>query len=190
MNSYEEDLFASLVENTKERLEPRIGLKFYIFEREMLKIALGLSCNVLGETFVQSDAANKLREWLFDPDFPKKFTSSNPIGKGFMDSKPTVTTTLFPGSGNHFFILTAIDQNIVFFANFFGEYEVSIVMPFSSNQIPLLPGSYLPGYTWEVDPKTKETKGPERISAHIKRICEEHNAPTRRADYWPKKPNS
>jgi hypothetical protein len=161
---YEEELIRSWTA-VGNQLQIENDLNIVSWDREIVKIALGLTCKTMGDCFTTSDDAQLLRRFLFhdDPEERAKIEIHGSIGIGSEDLTPKITSMWHPGGEQHLFALLGISEGLVFIANLFGNYENTVQVSSSIAYNSMLPGSTLPGVAWLIDGHAKTTEGPKPI---------------------------
>ena len=134
------------------------------WHREVVKMALGLAC-LQFQGFESTDAAERLRLFLFENDHANRDALALPGRIGIEDSTPSLTAMWHPGAHEHLFALVEVDRRVVFVANLFGKYENFVEIDRSGLLAGRLPGGGpARGVAWVVDGVAKTTRGPTAIA--------------------------
>jgi hypothetical protein len=134
------------------------------WHRELVKIALGLACQVFGDPFVTSKDADRLRQFLREHDVTKRSAMKIPGHVGISDDRrPRLTANWHPGGDEHLFGLIVDGNAIVLVANLFGRFENLVQVTTETAFVDALGGMSATGIGWIVDPDAKTTIGPNPL---------------------------
>jgi hypothetical protein len=134
------------------------------WHRELVKMALGLACQVFGDPFVTSMDADRLRAFLREDDVTKRAAMKIPGFVGVSeDSQPRLTANWHPGGDEHLFGLIVDGNAVVFLANLFGRFENGVQVTTEKVFVDALSGMSATGLGWVVDPDAKTTVGPNAL---------------------------
>jgi hypothetical protein len=147
------------------------------WDREAVKIALGLSCLAFGDEFVASSQAELLRSFLFEDDIEKR--SVIPI-KGAMSfksgTKKIIPDNLVPGPSYHLYVILDTKCSIIFIGKIFGNEEMLVEVDPERGFANSFPGGPdVDGVCWIVDAVNKTTEGPIRWPKYIAQRVEDLN---------------
>jgi hypothetical protein len=140
------------------------------WHREIVKMALGLSCQTLGDAYLRSAGADLLRAFLHEND-PEKREGVPLRGHAGLgpDAGPRLTQFWHPGGDEHLLALISTGDKIGFAVNLFGKYENLVEVEATGAFHDVLPGTAIKGVCWIVDPEVKTTEGPRPIESLLKR---------------------
>lgn len=148
-------------------LQNRISI--VAWDRELVKMALGLASQILGGAFVGSASADRLRTFLHEQDAGRRAALGLPGSVGIAnDTTPRLTARWHPGADEHLFGLVETDARIAFVANLFGKFENFVEVSNDPAFLAKLPGKDLKGLIWLVDPDAKTTTAPTPLEDVIR----------------------
>lgn len=128
------------------------------WDRELVKMALGLAALTFGESFVTSGAADRLRAFLHEQDADRRAALGLRGSVGIAnDTTPKLTAAWHPGGDEHLFGLIETDARIALVANLFGRFENFVEVSDDVTLLGVLPGRHIKGVIWLVDPDAKTT---------------------------------
>ena len=157
---YENELATALVQ-LGSQFRVKREHRLLSWDREIVKIALGLSCKVLGEDFVQSPRAGLLRQFLWEEsletraDIPLRGSAGITAALG-----PSLAIRVAKSPHEHAFALMSMDDRIVFWGRLFGQYENWVEVDSSGDFCSRLPGNRDRGVCWVINSGKKSTLGP------------------------------
>jgi hypothetical protein len=131
------------------------------WHRELVKMALGLACQVFGDAFTRSGDAARLREFLREADAEKRAAMNIRGQVGISEhSTPRLTAKWHPGGDEHLFALVVDGDAVAFLANLFGKFENLVEVSTIKDCVDALNAKSPTGLGWIVDPEAKTTSGP------------------------------
>lgn len=162
---YEEELAAAVIAHGAHlRVTSEVDLTAW--HREIVKMALGLSCLTLGEAFISSKGAATLRSFLFENDKEKRdlLQLRGCAGIGRV-ATPRLTKFWHPGGREHLLALMTSGDKLGFAVNLFGMYENVVEVDDTGVFQAMLPGTAPRGVFWVVDPEAKTTTSPRSLES-------------------------
>ncbi len=161
---YELEL-ASGLERLGQKLNVANSISIVAWHRELVKMALGLSCLTFGDAYITSAHANVLRTFLREPDPDKRARIPVRGTVGIApNTTPAITGFWHPGGEEHLFaLIQAGSGGVAFVANLFGKYENTVEVDPGGSYASMLPGTILKGVCWVIDGNSKQTKGPAPV---------------------------
>lgn len=145
------------------------------WDRQIVKMALGLSAVILGEPYIRSESAEQLRSFVFEPsaDVRAQMKLRGSTGIGELTSPPQATAALHPGGDEHLFVLMRSGPDVAFVANLFGQYENIVRVAEAGPYSDSLPGELLVGVAWVVDAVAKTVRGPVPVETLVLEASED-----------------
>lgn len=167
--AYETELAAAVIAQGAS-IPLRNEISVVAWHREIVKMALGLSCQTLGDSYLRSGGADLLRAFLRenDPDKRARIPLRGHAGIG-SNTEPRLTQFWHPGGDEHLLALISTGDRIGFAVNLFGKYENLVEVDATGSFHSLLPGTAFKGVCWVVDPEAKTTEGPKSLGELLKR---------------------
>lgn len=156
-DSYNDGLVQDLIGlNNQFNLQNRVSI--VAWDRELVKMALGLASLTFSDAFVGSTSADRLRTFLHEEDADRRAALGLSGSVGIAnDTTPKITAAWHPGADEHLFALIENDATIAFVANLFGRFENFVAVSDDAAFMGKLPGRSIKGITWIVDPDAKTT---------------------------------
>jgi len=157
-----------------QNLSMTISIDTTAWDREVVKMGLGLACLYLGEAFAKSTQADLLRSFLWEVDLEKRDAIALHGSAGILTQRERNLGPIFHANKSvHTFCLVDTGGKIAFYANIFGEHENFLGVDATGVFCDRLPGKLLRGVGWIVDPSKKETTGPVSVEDLVRRSSEE-----------------
>jgi hypothetical protein len=146
------------------------NISLVAWHREVVKMALGLACQSLGDKYIASKGAGLLRAFLQEDDPAKRerIELHGHVGLG-PEAAPSTTSFWHPGGSEHLLALIATGGKVAFVVNLFGRYENLVEVDDTGAFDSLLPGTAMKGVAWIVDPEAKTTQGPLPVETLFRR---------------------
>lgn len=128
------------------------------WDRELVKMALGLASQTFGTAFVVSASADRLRAFLHEQDADRRVALGLRGSVGVVgETTPNLTAGWHPGGDEHLFGLIETDARVAFVGNLFGKFENFVEVSDDAAFLGQLPGRNTKGLIWLVDPDAKTT---------------------------------
>ena len=165
-DTYDRELFESLVAAGPEYQIIR-EMDMLSWDRELVKMALGVSGLVLGQDFILSKDAKLLRDFLFEENAEKRAAINlrGQVGVGGL----TQNGLLNLGHDKHVFALIAINNGLAFYANLFGEHD-NVILVSSDYDASKALGEM--GLYWVIELPEKRVSGPLMLSEFLSKFME------------------
>lgn len=148
-------------------LKNRISIAAW--DRELVKMALGLASQTFGTAFIGSPSADRLRAFLHEQDANRRAALGLRGSVGIAnDTTPRLTAAWHPGADEHLFCLVETDARVAFVANLFGRFENFVEIGDDAAFLGRLPGRNIKGLSWVVDAEAKTTTAATPIETIIR----------------------
>lgn len=165
---YDRDL-AEAIHAQQNHLRLTTTINPEAFVPGLVKIALGLACFRLGESFVSSSEAAHLRSYIQAANLPHK---QRPAVNGCIGLSHEAECRVSSGwalpKDKHAVALMLAGGKIVFYGIFFERFEAIVPITSMNGHEMNFPTAHNgDGLLWLIDPKAKKVDGPEEIFARL-----------------------
>lgn len=165
-------LIAKLSKEFLKKLDTQERFKFQIItetdfgSRLLCKLALGVGHNIIGDGFLLSSSAAKLREYFKEGD-PKKRAMSDVRGISFLPSNNDGIADILKISEKWVFLVQVIDGSLILTVVSPGGKAMSVPITTEPQLIEKVDLKYKNGIIWTTNPKIVDATGPLPLMSHL-----------------------